>query len=391
MTSMSKCLTRWATLTLGLAISLAAAFTSQGSVIVPTVAHANGAYGSVWRTDISVYNPNSDGINIRIIGTPRGQEGSSSDPGIDRMILPGETQLLEDAYSLLHGTAEGVDRWTIFVSSRLVPGATEPTIQARTYNSLGERAEFGAVVPTFNPVDGYFGKDRTFVAFLSKAGTRDTPIFSTPPVGLQGATTDYGAIISAQVRTAAGHVVSQVQYTIGPDGTYQLAPDMPELLGGEPKPDGGLLEITVLKGALRAILSSNNNATSDPSIAPFTEVQNRALLTPQILGLDLQNDGVIDISVHHTTGLDGFSQTIVAGCDPARYFRAWLVVKGGKPPYEFQAINFPTGMTVDAAGMLEWKPPCSETGKFAIFGVYAVDQQDPPKQSPTVAGNAEVH
>jgi len=80
---------------------LVGAGAARADLIAQSAPHANGAYESLWLSDVKVANPGKDGVTMTITGTPRGQEYSPTDASITRVITPNTTLLLEDIYSSL--------------------------------------------------------------------------------------------------------------------------------------------------------------------------------------------------------------------------------------------------------------------------------------------------
>lgn len=320
-----------------------------------------------------VYNPYATAMTMTVVGTPRGATASSSDPSFTRVIPAQSTLPLTDVYAVLHPSGDGVDQFLCTFTDPNNQPLANPPLTVRTYNSQPGNQEFGANIPAFDPDKDYRTKGTTLVGLLGKNGARDALMISTPPAGQYGATSQYGAIILATIRTSSGQIASRVTYTVPPGAFVQTAPNMPELLDGSPKPDDGSLEITIQEGALYSTIGENNGVTSDPTIKALTVVPTAGLPAPRILGLDYENDGVVD----NPALANGLLENVTHVTCEAKLvqFQAWVVATDGKRPYNFSGRSPPAGMTVAIDGQIDYNPPCTDKGKSLTVGLDVIDAQ----------------
>ncbi len=108
------------------------------NVIVPGVAHTAGAGGTFWRTDITLFNPSNQAMDVEL-----GMLGSDQRRSV--AIEPGHTTAIRDVVKWLDTNAT---QGALKVTSISEAG---PVISARTYTSNQEDATFGQWVQQSDP------------------------------------------------------------------------------------------------------------------------------------------------------------------------------------------------------------------------------------------------
>lgn len=293
---------------------------ASADLIAQSAPHANGAYESLWLSDVKVANPGKDGVTMTITGTPRGQEYSPTDASITRVITPYSTLLLEDIYSSLHGAgATGVDRLLItFKDADGQPVANLP-VSHRVYNYGGPGKEFGATMPTFDPATGYFPAGTLLGGFVGKSGERTGVLVNT---GKDGATIEW------EYATSGGLDSTKKTITYGKDGLYQHNGGLDEIIGFVPSPDGPL-KARILSGSARIMTTLNNNTTNDPSaqeLNPWPDAAASAYDVtvkiyvadngvPRVFSTTQPSEAVIR-RVWQVNNLDSMVGNFAFGCDP---------------------------------------------------------------------------
>ncbi len=107
-------------------------------VVVPGVAHTAGAGGTFWRTDVTLYNPSNEAMNVEL-----GMLGSDQRRSI--AIEPGHTTAIRDVLTWLNTAAT---QGALEITSMNEVG---PVVSARTYTGNDQGATFGQWVQQSDP------------------------------------------------------------------------------------------------------------------------------------------------------------------------------------------------------------------------------------------------
>jgi len=242
-------------------IGLRAATADQ---IVPIVGHVNGLHGSVFRSDLKLYNPTSKTIKGHLVFTERGQSMSDlsglatgsqapppSDPVIPYELLPGETRVLIDVYAIAKPGTEGAARVFVRPSrEQPVPFSidADPVVDSSTYNALPDGGELGMSPTPFKAADFYVA-GTTLSGITGKQGERTNPFILTGPGG---------ATITFTLKNPGATPVA-VSQAYGPDAVFQYAP-VGSLMGVDAAPNA-VLEARIDAGSARLAASPVNNVS----------------------------------------------------------------------------------------------------------------------------------
>jgi PKD repeat protein len=130
---------------------------SNGALVLPAVGRAPGANGTFWRSDVTLFNPNSDAmtITLRYNGTNRTLSLGARD-----------TEVLDDilsSYGLTAGSGALSVSWT---------ASTGPVVTSRTYTSVETGGTFGQSIDPIAELTGtaYVPGLRNDSAFRSNLG-----------------------------------------------------------------------------------------------------------------------------------------------------------------------------------------------------------------------------
>jgi hypothetical protein len=349
-----------------MALALVGTSPVSADVIVPIVAHLNGAQKSVWRSDVKLYNSTDKPVTVSITATPRGQLARTSDGITSRTVAAGQLLVLEDVESILHGEGTWADRLRLHFTDADGAPVGNLLVRATVYEEAAPGNEFGTCVQTFDPdadptqapTDGYSPLGTILGTVLGKANERDGIIVSTGP---NGATVKWIYKNSARTSTTAGIV------TYGADMTFQYTGGVAELLGFTPDPNG-TLSATVAIGSARVAVTHNNNTTNCPNWDQMTPIPRSA--GPRILGIDWNHDGVVDDPVDESGDV---VIPIGVSCSAPFPWEGWLLVEP-KGSYSYFADSMPQGMGLaQGSGQIVYMPPCSTFGSSYIAGFTASD------------------
>jgi PKD domain len=235
--------------------SLAVAITAGSSIYVLAAAHAPGANGTVWRTDLEVYNAGSATATYTITLLPRGTDNLSAS-GQSFTVPPGTATRHTDVLYTDFG-------FTGSAALRISPTAGKILVTSRTYN-LGVSGTYGQFVPAV-PLAQAIGEGQTaYLLQLShdpglKVGFRtNVGLVNPTPVDEDVTLTFY---------SSDGTSLGTTTYTLKPYDYEQLDRAF-ELVTSNVVDDGFVTVSNVGNGLFFAYASVVDNITGDPTLIP---------------------------------------------------------------------------------------------------------------------------
>lgn len=219
--------------------------------IVPAVAHAPGAYGSLWRTDVAAVNL---GSAASVTLTFRSPEGAASTRSAS---VPQGTTRFADVLASLFGVAADAS-----ASGSLTLASDRPlVVSSRTYNEAAS-GTYGAHLPGVSSARAVTpGRPGVLPQLSSGAATRTN-------VGL----TNLGsAPVTVAIRLvgASGTPLGNERVVTVPAGALRQENDVFASCGaGEAAIAWARIEVRTTGGAVFAYASVIDNATGDPTIVP---------------------------------------------------------------------------------------------------------------------------
>lgn len=225
--------------------------------VIPVVGSGPGALGSVFRTEMQFFNPQTSGdMTCKVVFHPFGAAGSAADTTRLVMLAPGEVFSTSDVVAAMGQTGYG----SLDIS---VPaGQSVPVILTRVYNDAGSAGTSGLseeAIPVATGIEiGTKLLSRGVTAFL--VAPRD-PSRTRFNIGVR--TLYSGAAISVTVRNADGVVVRTATRTY--TANYFVQTDAASFTGGPISGDESI-QITISSGSAIVYGASTDNTTNDPSI-----------------------------------------------------------------------------------------------------------------------------
>jgi hypothetical protein len=126
---------------------------SGADFVVPSAVHTPGLNGTSWRTDVVVFNPDSDTMAVDLSYRPEdAAPGSSVNHGMSLFIEPKATRIYEDVVAVIPGLIRDDDGTDSYIGSlgfrysNFGQRDVRPLIVSRTYNSTAA-GTFGQFVP----------------------------------------------------------------------------------------------------------------------------------------------------------------------------------------------------------------------------------------------------
>jgi hypothetical protein len=234
-------------------------------------AHAKGALGSVWQSDLRMYNPTSEKISGKLIFTERGTSSSPSDLSLAYTIAPGEVTVLEDVYELSHPGQDGVALCLVKPDG----GRVDPVLDPTTYNLLPDGGEVSTRPTVFRPESEYFGPGSVLAGITGKETERTGAYVMSGPSGADITFTGPGGLTAKQ------------SYKPDTFVQYVRAEQLFEKATLEPN---ALLRATITAGSARLALTRTNNVTNQALWEDFAAATGRA---EQVIPMTAHARGVL--------------------------------------------------------------------------------------------------
>lgn len=220
---------------------------------VPAAAHAPGAFGSLWRTDVAVVNASGTESCLEVRFTPAG--GGAERKWSGRM--PPGTRLFADVLVSLLGLDAGAP-----ASGALRFASDRPlVVSSRTWNATG-RGTYGAQLAGFRE-ERSVTPERPGVLPALKRGPSSRTNVGLTNVGEAEATA------AIRLFAANGTALGSARTVTVPPGALVQVDDVFAACGaGDAAIAWARVEVTTPGGAVLAYASVIDNATSDPTIVP---------------------------------------------------------------------------------------------------------------------------
>jgi hypothetical protein len=222
--------------------------------VIPVVGSAAGAFGSFFRTEMTISNPSPFGIGVALIYHPAGRSAEPGDPRRNVLLVGNESRTFTDIVATMGQTGLG----SIDV---LTTGFT-PVITTRVYNDAGTAGTSGFTEEVVTPYEairsGAFA-DFTIPADLTNyrvnVGIRTLGESTTFRVTVHDAT---GALVgNTTERTVAANYFEQISLST--------------FLAGVTPPAGGLARIHITSGGSAVFYTATtDNRTNDGSLKMLT-------------------------------------------------------------------------------------------------------------------------
>ena len=214
---------------------------------VPASAHASGNLGSVWRTDLGLFNPGGTGVSARI-----DFHDGNTVHSLSRSLGPGSGALLEDVVGMVGVNAAGA-------LEILTDG--ELHVTSRTYNQ-GSSGTFGQYL---GGVDPAFGLGTGQEAALPQL--REDAAFRTN-IGLLN-TSNTNAVVRVELFDGTGTALHTFTRTLSPGVLRQENQPFRNLAGRSDLARASAV-VTVTSGSgVLAYASVIDNSTQDPTTIPM--------------------------------------------------------------------------------------------------------------------------
>lgn len=222
--------------------------------VIPVAGSAPGAFGSFFRTEVTITNPSPFGMGVRLVYHPAGRSAEPSDPARNVLLNANESRTFTDFVATMEQTGLG--------SFDVLTTGFTPVITTRIYNDAGSAGTSGfteEVVTSYEAIKSGAYADFTIPADLTNyrlnVGIRTLGESSTFLVTVYD---DAGALVG-----------STAERTVPASYFEQIA--LSAFLAGITPPAGGLARIHVTSGGPAVFYTATtDNRTNDGSLKMLT-------------------------------------------------------------------------------------------------------------------------
>lgn len=220
---------------------------SSYQTLIPAVAHAPGAEGSSWRSDLIGINLGSESVQLTMSYEVSGRSPVSGSASLD----PGETMNWSDVVdSLFSSDGSGVIR---------VESSGPILMKARTYNLEASGGSFGQALPGLGPEDG-FSEGRTGCVM----GLRENEQWRSNLGLVNPGSTD--SRVRIRLFDASGHQIGDaLERSVPSNGWKQIDRVLQVAEAGEQDLAYALIDVLSSGSVIWAYGSVVDNITGDPT------------------------------------------------------------------------------------------------------------------------------
>ncbi len=214
-------------------------------LFVPAAARGAGTGGSVWMTDLYLFNPGTVSVTADISWLARNTDNSGATP-VSFTVAPGQTLVLEDVILDTFGIESGGGAFRIAATGELVANS-------RIYNTAGG-ATFGQGFEGVPATAALGAGDATDIVGLAQNGTFHTNLFAVN-------TGSSEAGVTFELLDTAGNPMASKGYTLPPMAALYL----PITDLGAGSFDQGTVHAEVTSGAVIVVGSKVDDGSGDPT------------------------------------------------------------------------------------------------------------------------------
>lgn len=221
--------------------------------VIPVAGSAAGAFGSFFRTEVTITNPSPFGIGVVLVYHPAGRSAEAGDPRKTTHLVGNETRSYTDIVETMGQTGLG----SIDV---LTTGFT-PVITTRIYNDAGTAGTSGfteEVITSYEAIQSGTYADFTIPADLTNYRLN---------MGIRtlGESTTFVVTVHDALGALAG---STAERTVPANYFEQIS--LSTFLAGVTPPAGGFARIHVKSGSAVFYSATTDNRTNDGSLKMLT-------------------------------------------------------------------------------------------------------------------------
>ena len=321
--------------------------------IIPVVAKAGGGYGSVWQSDLTLYNAGHAAVDVTLDYLPAAGTG----PNAQRTLTLSPGEMFDQADVLGWLGREGVGSLTVTCPDE---ARTSLGLTSRTY-AVTEAGTFGQAVPAVPSAQAASANSELYL-WLPSGGSAERFNF--------GIRTLDSSAVDWQLLASDGAPIAQVSKTYAGPVLEQYTMGVQSFFGTEQA--GRVIRAVLTSGRAVIYGSRVDNGTNDGAF--YLAQALRSNQPPVFLGIDASSDGDLDF-------LDANGDNIIDSPIPISLsflFNYPFTISARDPegdPLTFSLQNAPKGMTLlsDSAGTVFYAPSPTDVGKTINLEVKITD------------------
>jgi hypothetical protein len=221
--------------------------------VIPVAGSAAGAFGSFFRTEVTITNPTSLAFGVRMVFHPAGRSAEPGDPTRNFLLVDEESQTFTDLVATMGQTGLG--------SFDVLTTGFTPVITTRVYNDAGTAGTSGFTEEVVTPYEAI--KSGAYANFTIPADLTNYRL----NVGIR--TLAESTTFAVTVFDAKGEPVGNTTERTLPANYFEQIP-LSAFVAGVTPPAGGLARIHVTSGAAVFYAATTDNRTNDGSLKMLT-------------------------------------------------------------------------------------------------------------------------
>ncbi|HEY0158285.1 MAG TPA: hypothetical protein VGF28_13465 [Thermoanaerobaculia bacterium] len=221
--------------------------------VIPAAASAAGAFGSFFRTEVTITNPSPYGMGVQLVYHPAGRSAEPTDPRKNTLLLGNESRTYTDVVAALEQTGVG--------SIDVLTSGHTPVITTRVYNDAGAAGTSGFTQEVVTPYEAI--RSGTYADFTIASDLTNYRV----NVGIRTLAEPTTFLVT--VYDAAGTLVGETAERTVAANYFEQIP-LSAFLAGVTPSAGGLARIHVKSGSAIFYTATNDNRTNDPSMKMLT-------------------------------------------------------------------------------------------------------------------------
>jgi hypothetical protein len=222
--------------------------------VIPAAGSTPGAFGSFFRTEMTLTNPSPFGMGVALVYHPAGRSAEPGDPRRNVLLVGNETRTFTDIVATMGQTGVG--------SMDVLTTGFTPVITTRVYNDAGPAGTSGfteEVVTSYEAIKSGAYADFTIAADLTNYRVN---------VGIR--TLGESTTFLVTVYDATGAPVGNTTERTVPANYFEQIP-LSAFLAGVTPPAGGLARIQLTSGGSAVFYAATiDNRTNDVSLKMLT-------------------------------------------------------------------------------------------------------------------------
>jgi len=222
--------------------------------VIPAAGSAAGAFGSFFRTEVTITNPSPFGMGVRLVYHPAGRSAEPGDPGRNVLLVGNESRTFTDLVATMGQTGLG--------SFDVLTTGFTPVITTRIYNDAGSAGTSGFTEEVVTPYEAI--RSGAYADFTIPFDLTNYRV----NVGIR--TLGESTTFKVTVHDATGALVGNTTERTVPANYFEQIP-LSTFLAGVTPPAGGLARIHVTSGGPAVFYTATtDNRTNDGSLKMLT-------------------------------------------------------------------------------------------------------------------------